>query len=190
MHVICAACTLTWEGEGRGAVSTGTSIFFAAERGGRAGFGRWCTARELAGFTVWEGTERNDKNCDKQYVTAHCQRINQSTARLKCNMNAELGCYLSSRWGVLCTEHPENSSPGSILSASASWAGWITSGWCGLKTQWSIWNPFPHSPHSFLKSLKVMSQKWNYCIILQTLFTVQIYTVQSGVSPAKANNRA
>lgn len=62
--------------------------------------------------------------------------------------------HLSSKWGVLCTEHHGSSSPGSILSASASWVGWITSDWCDLKTQWSIWNPFPHSPHSFLKNLE------------------------------------
>lgn len=76
-----------------------------------------------------------------------------------------LDLYLSSRWGVLCTEHPENFSPGSFLSASASLAEWITSGWCGLKTQWSIWNPFLHSPHSFLKNLE--EHKREYCFILQ-----------------------
>lgn len=76
--------------------------------------------------------------------------------------------YLSSKWGVLCTEHPENSSPGSILSASASWAESITSGWCDLKTQWSIWNPFHHSPYSFPKNL--VGIKWN-----QIYLTVMVH---------------
>lgn len=62
--------------------------------------------------------------------------------------------YLSSRWGVLYTEHPVNSSPGSILSASAFWAAWITSGWYGLKTQWSIENPSHRNQRSFLKTLR------------------------------------
>ncbi len=120
----------------------------------------------------------------KQHIITSC------TARPKCDMNWELKSwdfffYLSSRWGVLCTEHPESSSPGSILSASASWAGWITSGWCGSKTQWSIWNPFPHSPRSFLKNLEVMQQKWKSCIILKTFFTAQ-----SNVWTAQGNSRA
>lgn len=55
---------LTWEGKGRRAVSTGASIFFAAERGWRAGFGRWRAAGERTGFTVWEGAKRRDRNCD------------------------------------------------------------------------------------------------------------------------------
>lgn len=103
-----------------------------------------------------KGAERNGKNWDIRYVTAQHHRIHWYTTRQWLNSCIKSVFYLSSRWGVLCTEHPENSSPGSILSASAFWAGWITSGWCGSKTQWSIWNPFPHSPHSFLKNLETM----------------------------------
>lgn len=71
--------------------------------------------------------------------------------------------YLSSRWGVLCTKHPENSSPGSILSASAFWAVWKVSGWCDWKTRWSIWIPFHHSPHSFLKNLQDIKMQQLHC---------------------------
>lgn len=61
--------------------------------------------------------------------------------------------YLSSRWELPCTEHPACSSPGSTLSASASSAVWIISGWCGLRTQWSSETLSHHSPRSSLKIL-------------------------------------
>lgn len=44
--------SLTREGEGRGAVSAGAPVLFAADRGGRAGFGRRRAAGDLAGFAV------------------------------------------------------------------------------------------------------------------------------------------
>lgn len=73
--------------------------------------------------------------------------------------------HLSSRWGVLYTEHPVNSSPGSILSASAFWAAWITSGWYGLKTRWSIGNLSPRSRRSFLKNLPRKTKQNNIIVI-------------------------
>ncbi len=89
-----------------------------------------------------ERTQRGMTNCDLQCVITHKCRINLCTDKQSCDVRTKMKSrklrgvpYLSSRLGVLCTEHRENSSPGSILSASASWAGWITSGWCGLKTQ-------------------------------------------------------
>lgn len=65
-HSVCTriVLSLTWEWIGRGAVSTGASILFTAQRRGWAGFGGGRVAGELTGFTVWEGAERKDKSFD------------------------------------------------------------------------------------------------------------------------------
>lgn len=61
--------------------------------------------------------------------------------------------YLSSRWELPCTEHPVCSSPGSTLSASASSAVWIISGWYGWRTLWNSGTP---SHRSLCSSLKIL----------------------------------
>lgn len=113
-------------------MAIGPSVLFATQRGRRAGFGGRGTAEELPHLTIYRqsrmgvGREKNKQtNTLAGWHLTPCKLL--TTGKQNASV-CGLVKYLSSILKVLCTEHPESFSPGSILSASASWVEWSASG--------------------------------------------------------------